>query len=165
MKQRLAVAAALLGSPDLLILDEPANGLDPAGIVEMRDLVRRLKSSGHTVLISSHVLHEIEQICDRIAIMTRGRIVVQGRVADLLAGQVLEVHVEPAAEAARVLGSLPWVERVDVVDHGVAVSVPEDRATDITRVLSEHNLFLSRLQPREQSLEQYFLNVTGETNG
>src|SRR5581483_1363790 len=80
MKQRLAVGAALLHDPDLLILDEPANGLDPAGIVEMRDLMRRLKEMGHTVLISSHVLHEIEQICDRIAIMNHGKVVVQGRV-------------------------------------------------------------------------------------
>lgn len=162
MKQRLAVAAALLGSPDLLILDEPANGLDPAGIVEMRDLVRRLKSQGHTVLISSHVLHEIEQICDRIAIMSSGHVVVQGRVADLLAGQVLEVRVERATEAATVLANLPWVEHVEVVEQGLAVRAPSERSADITRVLAEHHLYLSRLQPREQSLEQYFLDVTGE---
>ncbi|MBV9279814.1 MAG: ATP-binding cassette domain-containing protein, partial [Chloroflexi bacterium] len=84
MKQRLAVGAALLAGPDLLILDEPANGLDPAGIVEMRELMKRLKAEGHTVLISSHVLHEIEQICDRILILNRGRVVVQGRVEELL---------------------------------------------------------------------------------
>ncbi|HZU12295.1 MAG TPA: ABC transporter ATP-binding protein [Chloroflexota bacterium] len=162
MKQRLAVGAALLGSPDLLILDEPANGLDPAGIVEMRDLVRRLKTYGHTVLISSHVLHEIEQICDRIAIMSRGRIVVQGRVADLLAGEVLELQVEPAAEALRLLRTLPWVEGVEEGENGLAVRAPASRAAEITRVLAEHGLYLSRLQPREQSLEQYFLDVTGD---
>jgi ABC-2 type transport system ATP-binding protein len=162
MKQRLAVAAALLHSPDLLILDEPANGLDPAGIVEMRDLMRRLKSEGHTVLISSHVLHEIEQICDRVAIMSRGRIVVQGRVADLLAGQVLDLRVEPVAEAMRVLRALPWVERVEQGENGLAVHAPESRAGEVTRALAAHGLYLSRLQPREQSLEQYFLDVTGD---
>jgi ABC-2 type transport system ATP-binding protein len=162
MKQRLAVGAALLGSPDLLILDEPANGLDPAGIVEMRELLRRLKTYGHTVLISSHVLHEIEQICDRVAIMSRGRIVVQGRVADLLAGQVLDLRVEPVAEAMRVLRALPWVERVEQGENGLAVHAPESRAGEVTRALAAHGLYLSRLQPREQSLEQYFLDVTGD---
>src|ERR1035437_6626256 len=104
MKQRLAVGAAMLHGPDLLILDEPANGLDPAGIVEMRDLMRQLKREGHTVLISSHVLHEIEQICDRIAILSRGRVIVQGAVSDLLGGRdVLEVRVEALAQAEEVL--------------------------------------------------------------
>lgn len=163
MKQRLAVGAALLGSPDLLILDEPANGLDPAGIVEMRDLVRRLKAYGHTVLISSHVLHEIEQICDRIAIMSKGKIVVQGRVGDLLAGSTLEVHVDGVDAARRVLGALSWVGEVSVSDGHLLVHAPVERAADITRALAQHELYLSRLQPNEQSLEQYFLDVTGET--
>jgi ABC-type multidrug transport system ATPase subunit len=162
MKQRLAVAAALMGSPDLLILDEPANGLDPAGIVEMRDLIRRLKAEGHTVLISSHVLHEIEQVCDRIAIMSRGRIVVQGRVADLLAGESIEIRAERADQAEVVLRDVPWIGEVSRIDGGLIVQAPETRASDITRVLAEHGIYLSRLQPREQSLEQYFLDVTGE---
>src|SRR5947209_8757711 len=100
MKQRLAVGAALLHGPDLLILDEPANGLDPAGIVEMRDLMRRLKGGGHTVMISSHVLHEIEQICDRIVILNHGKVVVLGRVPDLLGGgDMLEVRLACPDEA------------------------------------------------------------------
>jgi ABC-type multidrug transport system ATPase subunit len=162
MKQRLAVGAALLSSPDLLILDEPANGLDPAGIVEMRDLVRRLKSNGHTVLISSHVLHEIEQICDRIAIMNLGRIVVQGRVADLLGGTSLQVRAEPLGPAARILRDVPWVSEVTQVDGHLIVHAPEARAADITCVLAEEGIYISRLQPNEQSLEQYFLDVTGD---
>jgi ABC-type multidrug transport system ATPase subunit len=161
MKQRLAVGAALLGSPDLLILDEPANGLDPAGIVEMRDLVRSLKSYGHTVLISSHVLHEIEQICDRIAIMSLGKIVVQGRVTDLLGGETLLVRTDTQAEALEVLGSTSWVDGVSATDDGLIVRASLDRASEITRVLAERGIYLSRLQPHEQSLEQYFLDVTG----
>ena len=100
MKQRLAVGAAMLHEPDLLILDEPANGLDPAGIVEMRDLMKTLKQQGHTVLISSHVLHEIEQICDRIVILNHGKVVVQGHVEVLLGNKdVMEVWITPLEAA------------------------------------------------------------------
>jgi ABC-2 type transport system ATP-binding protein len=163
MKQRLAVGAALLGSPELLILDEPANGLDPAGIVEMRDLMRRLKAFGHTILISSHVLHEIEQICDRIAILSRGRIAVQGRVSDLLGGDSVTVRVGPLAEAAQMLAAQSWVKEVRREGDELVVQAPAERAADITRLLADHGIYLSGLHPREQSLEQYFLDVTGAT--
>jgi ABC-2 type transport system ATP-binding protein len=162
MKQRLAVGAALLGSPDLLILDEPANGLDPAGIVEMRDLIKRLKAQGHTVLISSHVLHEIEQVCDRIAIMSHGRVVVQGRVEDLLGGTGLEIQIEPAESAERVLRALPWVADVSRTGNLLFVQAPLARAGELTRALAAEGMYLSRLAPRELSLEQYFLDVTGD---
>jgi ABC-2 type transport system ATP-binding protein len=163
MKQRLAVGAALLHQPDLLLLDEPANGLDPAGIVEMRALMQRLREAGHTVLISSHVLHEIEQICDRIAIMHRGRMVVQGRVEDLLGNnQTLEVRVEPIEAAARVLRDVPWIHQVMQDGDRLLVGAPLERAADLTRVLAEHGLYIAGLRPQEQSLEHYFLDVTGE---
>jgi ABC-2 type transport system ATP-binding protein len=163
MKQRLAVGAAMLHGPDLLILDEPANGLDPAGIVDMRDLMRRLKEDGHTVLISSHVLHEIEQICDRIAIMNRGKVVVQGRVADLPGNQdILEVRIEPIAEAERVLHEVPWIQEVHRDGDHLLVAASQARAADITRALAAQGLYVAGLRPREHSLEQYFLDVTGE---
>jgi ABC-2 type transport system ATP-binding protein len=163
MKQRLAVGAALLHSPDLLILDEPANGLDPAGIVEMRALMKRLKEEGHTVLISSHVLHEIEQICDRIAILNLGRVVVQGRVADLLdTGDVLEVRVAPVDDAERTLRAVPWISSLTRDGDRLLVAAPAGHAADVTRVLAEQHLYVSALRPRERSLEQYFLDVTGD---
>jgi len=163
MKQRLAVGAALLHRPDLLILDEPANGLDPAGIVEMRDLMKQLKAEGHTVLISSHVLHEIEQICDRIMIMTHGRVVVQGRVDELLGSKdVLEIQIAPLDEAERVLRGLAWITGVTREDDRLLVSAPLGRASEVTRALAEQTLYVSGLRPREQSLEQYFLDVTGD---
>ncbi len=164
MKQRLAVGAALLHNPDLLILDEPANGLDPAGIVEMRDLMKRLKAEGHTVMISSHVLSEIEQICDRIAILNLGRIVVQGRVDDLLnAQQILEIRIDRPVDASRVLTSLPWVTGVTPDGDGsLLVSAPPERAAELTRALAEEGLYLAGLRPQEQSLERYFLDVTTE---
>ncbi|HVS06228.1 MAG TPA: ABC transporter ATP-binding protein [Candidatus Dormibacteraeota bacterium] len=160
MKQRLAVGAALLHRPDLLILDEPANGLDPAGIVAMRDLMRRLKEAGHTVLISSHVLHEVEQICDRIAIMTRGRIVVEGRVADLLGNDdMLEVRIDRIADAEQILRVVPWISSLVREDDCLVVGAPEGRATEITRILAENGLYVSGVRPRELSLEHYFLDI------
>jgi ABC-2 type transport system ATP-binding protein len=162
MKQRLAVAAAILNSPDLLILDEPANGLDPAGIVEMRDLMRRLKAEGHTVLISSHVLHEIEQICDRIVILNRGKVVVQGRVGALLgAGGRIEIRVGRTEEAERLLAAEPWVESVERQGDRLLVAAPHERAADLNAVLARQEIYASEIRPQELSLEQYFLDVTG----
>jgi ABC-2 type transport system ATP-binding protein len=163
MKQRLAVGSALLHDPDLLILDEPANGLDPAGIVEMRALMKRLKEEGHTVLVSSHVLHEIEQICDRIAILNRGRVVVQGRVEELLGSRdLIELRIEPAEEAEAVLRALSWVHGVTRDGDRLLVAAPLAHAADLNRALAERGLYLSGLRPQERSLEQYFLDVTGD---
>jgi ABC-2 type transport system ATP-binding protein len=161
MKQRLAVGAALLTKPDLLILDEPANGLDPAGIVEMRALMKRLKDEGHTVIISSHVLHEIEQICDRIAILSHGKVVVQGDVASLLAGNLLEMEVDGAERAEAVLREVPWIEKIERTGKRLTVHTDPGRAAEINRMLAEQGLYLSELHVHEQSLEQYFLDVTG----
>lgn len=166
MKQRLAVAAALLPGPDLLILDEPANGLDPAGIVEMRKLMNRLKDEGRTVFISSHVLHEIEQMCDRIVILNRGRIVVQGRVATLLAARGrIEIRIERAGEAEAILARVPWIESVTREGDLLTVSAPLTRAAEINAILARQELFASELHPHETSLEQYFLDVTGDAAG
>lgn len=163
MKQRLAVAAALLPGPDLLILDEPANGLDPAGVVEMRKLMNRLKNEGRTVLISSHVLHEIEQMCDRIVILNRGRIVVQGRVATLLGAQnKIEIRIERAGEAEAILTPVPWIESVTRDGDLLTVSAPLPRSAEVNALLAREELFASEIHPRETSLEQYFLDVTGD---
>jgi ABC-2 type transport system ATP-binding protein len=162
MKQRLAVGAALLDNPDLLILDEPANGLDPAGIVEIRDLLRRLKEQGHTIFISSHVLHEIEQVCDRILILVRGRVVVQGRVHELLSAQGrLEIRIERAGEAQALLAKVPWVADVARESDRLLVTAPLDRSAEINRLLADQGLYAAAIHPNELSLEQYFLDVTG----
>ncbi|HZU13849.1 MAG TPA: ATP-binding cassette domain-containing protein [Chloroflexota bacterium] len=163
MKQRLGVAAALLGDPDLLLLDEPANGLDPAGIVEMRDLLRRLKAEGKTVFISSHVLHEIEQVCDRIAILQKGRIVVQGSVQQLLSGgSRVDVRVASPERAVELIRALPFVTGVEREGDRLVVLAPVDRAAAVNQALAEAGLFASEIRPHEESLEQYFLDVTGE---
>ena len=163
MKQRLAVGAALLSSPELLILDEPANGLDPAGIVEMRDLLRRLKDEGHTILISSHVLHEIEQVCDRIAILVTGRIRVQGRVHDLLsANSAIKVRIDRAGEAEAILDRVPWVGGVTRDGNTLSITAPVQRSAEVNQILAESNLYAAEIAPQEQSLEQYFLEVTAD---
>jgi ABC-2 type transport system ATP-binding protein len=125
--------------------------------------MKRLKHEGHTVLISSHVLHEIEQICDRIAILNRGRVVVQGRVDDLLGSQDrIAIRVAPATAAEGVLRAVPWIGGVTSDGDRLLVQAPLARASDLTRVLAEHDLYVSELRPQEQSLEQYFLDVTGD---
>jgi ABC-2 type transport system ATP-binding protein len=161
MKQRLAVGAALLTSPDLLILDEPANGLDPAGIVEMRDLMHRLKSEGHTVLISSHVLHEIEQICDRIVILNHGKVVVQGRVDTLLnARSRLAVRIDRAGEAQALLAPVEWIRDVSRDGKLLLIEAPLERSAEVNALLAHEGLFAAEIRPHEESLERFFLDVT-----
>lgn len=174
MKQRLAVASALLKEPKLLILDEPANGLDPAGIREMRDLMRRLAGEGMTVVLSSHILGEVQQICDSVTIISLGRRVAAGPVAEVLAahstGEV-RVKLEAAADhqtAAELLRTAAGSERAGP-PGGISVTVHDDhllvRGVDkpawITRTLAAHDLFVSELHRSEVDLESVFLELTG----
>ncbi len=162
MKQRLAVASALLKSPDLLILDEPANGLDPAGIREMRDLMRGLVAGGATVLLSSHILSEIQLICDSVTIISRGRRVAAGPVADVLAAQdkgEFRVRVGDAQRAATVLGEAGATVRA--ADDHLMVSAVKDPAW-ITETLGGHGLWISELTPVAPDLETVFLQLTEE---
>lgn len=163
MKQRLGIAAALLKKPQLLILDEPSNGLDPAGMVEMRGLLRQLGSDGRTtVFLSSHLLGEVEQVCDHVTILARGRCVVSGRVADVLATrQTGDVRVrldDPAAgkavldAAGFTVTSMGDCWRV----HGVT------DAAALTRLLADHGHYLSELAPIAADLETVFLDLTRE---
>ena len=114
MKQRLGLAYALLGDPELLFLDEPTNGMDPAGMAEVRDLIRGLATGGRTVLLSSHLLHEVEQVCDYVAILSKGRLITQGAVADLVhaqGGERVRLRTTDNGKAAAVLSALEWDRR------------------------------------------------------
>ena len=164
MKQRLAVASALLKNPRLLILDEPANGLDPGGIREMRTLMRNLAESGMTVLLSSHILGEIQLICDSVTIISAGRRVATGSVADVLAQHAstsVRVRVESdldmpaAAEALRAAGAQVQLEH----DHLMVANV--ERPALITRALAARDLYVSELAPVTVDLESVFLELTG----
>jgi ABC-2 type transport system ATP-binding protein len=163
MKQRLGIAAALLKDPEVLILDEPANGLDPAGIKEVRELLRQLSREGRTVFLSSHILSEVEQICDRVAIMSRGRAVTVGSVREVLAGgkpALLVVRVDQPDRAVEVLRA-SGLEATRGDDH-LSVNLPIEGGERITRVLADAGLYLSELRPQEISLEDVFLQLTAE---
>jgi ABC-2 type transport system ATP-binding protein len=163
MRQRLAVASALLKSPELLILDEPANGLDPAGIREIRDLMRSLAATGATVLVSSHLLDEVEQTCDSVTIISRGRRVAAGPVAQVLAiadrGEFRVRVGEPARAAELLTGAGARVAVHD--DHLIVAGLAEPAA--ITQTLGGHGLWVSELTPITPDLESVFLTLTGTT--
>ena len=137
MKQRLGLAYALLGDLELLVLDEPTNGMDPAGMAEVRDLIRELGREGHTVLLSSHLLHELEQVCDTVAIMSRGRLIAQGAVQELLAGRgAVRIRTTDDGKAAEIAASLPWVSDVRPEDGALVVMAPPERSPDISAALA-----------------------------
>lgn len=165
MKQRLALATALLKDPELLMLDEPANGLDPAGMREVRQLLRRLADEGRTVFVSSHILAEIESTCDRVAILANGRLVTHGTVDEVIAqaghrsAVVVKVADLDAGERALRDARVP-VERVD---GALRVDVPPESAGDVTRVLAAADQWVTELRPQRCSLEDVFLQLTSAT--
>ncbi len=163
MKQRLGIAGALVRDPELLILDEPANGLDPAGIREIRELVRQLGSEGRTVFVSSHLLHEIEQTCDTVAILRRGRLVTAGSVKDVLASKragamlVRVEHLDAGADALRAAGA-----PVARLDGCLRVEVAPEHGAWITSTLAAAGQWVSELKPDEVSFEDLFLELTSD---
>jgi ABC-type multidrug transport system ATPase subunit len=161
MKQRLGVAAALLKDPELLILDEPANGLDPAGMAEMRGFLRDLAHAGRTVVVSSHLMSEIEHICDRVGVISGGSLIAEGTVEQLRGRAGLRLRAEPLADAARLVSHLPDVEAVSTVDGLLEITVDTAQAPAINRVLVQAGVAVSELYPQTASLEDVFLELTG----
>ncbi len=166
MRQRLGVAACLLGDPQLLILDEPMNGLDPAGMHEMRDMIQSLVAEGRTVMLSSHLLDEVERTCDAVAIVDRGRVIRQGSIHDLLASATMEVHVECSTpdRARSILAPTSLATQVDVTPSGLSVHMApgaeRDTIAEMNRLLVENGIDVYRLQETQASLESWFLEVT-----
>lgn len=161
MKQRLGIAAALLKDPSMLILDEPANGLDPAGIVEVRELVRRLGAEGRTVFISSHILSEIQHTADRVAILARGRLVKEGPVREVLArggAEGLVAKVDDLPAAARALAEEGIAATID--GDALHIPLPATEGPRVTRALADRGLYLGELRPDEVDLETVFLELT-----
>jgi ABC-2 type transport system ATP-binding protein len=159
MKQRLAIAATLLKSPDLLILDEPTNGLDPAGIREIRELIRDLGAAGVTVLLSSHILAEVQQVCTSATIIGNGRMLMSGEVEDLLGRTSYRLRVSDPRAAAAVLEAAGMTVRAEDRSLDVETDEPGER---ITRVLAEAGHFLSELTPVRADLETIFLQLTAD---
>jgi ABC-2 type transport system ATP-binding protein len=163
MKQRLGIAASLMKDPEVLILDEPANGLDPAGIKEVRELLRRLGREGRTVFVSSHLLTEVQHMCDRVAIITRGRLVTVGAVDEVLAKggpSRMVVGVDDHDGALAALQSAGFQARLDG-DH-LSVDAPATDGSRISKALADRGLYVNELRPEEVSLEDVFLELTGE---
>jgi ABC-2 type transport system ATP-binding protein len=166
MRQRLGVAACLLGDPQLLILDEPMNGLDPAGMHEMRDMILSLVAEGRTVMLSSHLLDEVERTCDAVAIVDHGKVIRQGSISELLAGAAMEVHVgcaEPE-RAHGVLAATTLGKDIDVEESGLSIHLPSgtgrDAIAEINRLLVDEGISVYRLEELQVSLESWFLQVT-----
>ena len=165
MRQRLGVARSLLADPELLILDEPTNGLDPAGIHEFRDMIRGFVAEGRTVLLSSHLLDEVEKICDEVAIVDRGKVVVQGSIADLSSGgkETILIATSDEAQALAILSDHRAVESAAVEANGILVTIDADAGAatdDISRRLVRAGLAIRRFEPTRASLEQRFLEIT-----
>jgi ABC-2 type transport system ATP-binding protein len=164
MRQRLGIAIALLKDPELLVLDEPANGLDPAGIREVRELVRRLAAEGRTVFLSSHLLGEVEQVCDEVAIVAGGRTVAQGSVDSVLvsirpAAMWVKVADLPSGAASLRRAGLP----AEADGDRIRVDVDAERAEHVTRALVADGQYPSELRPVETSLEDAFFALTDES--
>lgn len=160
MKQRIGLAAALLHQPDLIILDEPTNGLDPKGMREMRQLLRDLAAAGATIFLSSHLLNEVEQICDRVAVLNRGEIVAQGAVQELLSDQqvIVKIRVASPAQAAEALQTLEGVSGVKTNGHYLEISGAGGEA--IVRHLARHEIYPSEVINQRLDLEGLFLEMT-----
>lgn len=163
MKQRLGLACALLGEPSLLVLDEPTNGLDPAGIKEVRQLLLSLSAEGTTVFLSSHQLREIEQICDSVAVIHKGRIVASGAVSELLGGAP-QVHltVENPLEVSKELSALPGISRVCV--DGTSLKVTGITSEDLLKHLLARGITPQEIYNSRLDLESTFLEITGGSN-
>jgi ABC-type multidrug transport system ATPase subunit len=162
MKQRLGIAAALLKDPELLILDEPTNGMDPAGMAEMRTFIRSLGRGARTVLLSSHLMTEVEQICDRVGVISKGRLVGEGTVDELRGRESLWLRAEPLDQAERLLRALRGIEEVARVDGGLRVAADPAAAPAINRALVEAGIAVGELRPERASLEKVFLELTEE---
>lgn len=165
MKQRLGIASTLLNNPALVILDEPTNGLDPAGQREIREFIPQLAAQGHAVLLASHMLHEVEQVCDRVAIIRRGEMIEYGHVRELVQrGSYLEITVTPdeAAVAAPIISSVAGVEGVQPGAHPgrlIALASPEV-GRDINRALAGQGIYAMTITPRVSTLEDVFMELT-----
>ena len=167
MKQRLALAATMIGDPELIILDEPANGLDPAGQREIRDIIRELAARGKTIFLSSHVLHEVERTCTYVSIIESGRLIREGSVDELTSARtVAAVGADMDMEALQLaVAEFEGASNTRVVDGRVLAQLEGGGLAELNRFLSERGIYASHLSLERQSLEDAFMEITGGSNG
>jgi ABC-2 type transport system ATP-binding protein len=165
MRQRLGIAAALLRRPRLLILDEPATGLDPAGMRDMRELIRRLAGEGITVLLSSHQLPEVQELCDRVAIVDKGRVVYEGALSDLRrqGGAGYRLRTSDNQRALALAGAQPGIEEAAAVDGYVRLQADESHVGELSLTLGREGIAILTLTPELATLEDLFFSLTEET--
>lgn len=164
MKQRLGIAQALLGHPKLLILDEPTNGLDPAGIRELRSFIRKLANEeGISVFISSHILHEIQLMCDRVAIIHEGKVLKTARVDQLINHTQVEWSFSPLDQGVELMQKLPYVHQIDIQEKQkrIFVQMPHEKIAEVNQRLVENQIEVLKIQPHQLTLEDIFLEITG----
>jgi len=165
MKQRLGVAAALLKEPDLVVLDEPTNGLDPAGMRDMRALIRRLGNEGHTVILSSHMLGEVQQVCDRVGVISSGRMILESSVEELRGEGELVLRASPYDVVRATLDDLDYVQVVSAVDGELRLRVEEHLTGDVTRALVLAGVELREVRRVDRQLEDVFFEITSNGTG
>ncbi|HET9841628.1 MAG TPA: ABC transporter ATP-binding protein [Nocardioides sp.] len=158
MKQRLGVAAALMGDPDLIVLDEPTNGLDPGGMADMRALIMDLARGGQTVLLSSHLLAEVEEICDRVGVISGGRLLEEATVADLRGGRRLRIVATPLDRALAV--GMRFTDDAELHDDAVLLDVPAERTPHVVRALVDDGIDVHEAVITERTLEEVFFEMT-----
>jgi ABC-2 type transport system ATP-binding protein len=166
MRQRLGIAQALVPRPRLLVLDEPAQGLDPEGLTEVRDLLRELAADGMTILLSSHLLHEVEQICDYVGIIAHGALIAEGPVGEMLSGDGgYQITVTDQPFALSVLEVLPLVTRYQTRDGAIRVWLDDDQPERLNAALVEAGVGVQALMPRRPALEEVYLGLAGSEIG
>ena len=162
MKQRLAIAATLIGDPEVLIFDEPTNGLDPQGIVEVREILKKIADSGKTVIMASHILDEVEKICSHVAIIKKGKLLAQGPVGAILTSDpVCEIAADDMEHLHRFLSNAPFVKQIVPIKHFYECTL--DKSTTIASVNKaafEENIIVTHLVGRKRRLEEEFLEIT-----
>lgn len=165
MKQRLAIGSALLGHPKVLVLDEPTNGLDPAGIAEIRELIRRLNAEGITVIMASHLLDEVEKVCTHMAILKQGNLLVTGAVGEVLrAEDQVEVRADNMTQLRAVLQHMPGISQISELNDRLLLScAPEVQPAAINEYCSGNGVILSHLLLKKKSLESKFMELTHDT--
>jgi ABC-2 type transport system ATP-binding protein len=166
MRQRLGVGAALLTDPELMILDEPGNGLDPAGIVEMRELIRKLAQAGKTIFVSSHILAEVRQVCTRIGIVRTGQLIAMGGVEDLMhSTSRWEIEVPNPEKVCQLLAKVPILRSVSIEQGLVVINAPNVRGRDLIYYLTQNGIWPESVKRSEEDLEHIFLRLTEREAG
>ncbi len=162
MKQRLALAATMMGDPELVILDEPANGLDPEGMREIRDIIHTLADRGKTIFLSSHLLWEVERTCTHVAIIQRGRLLRQASVGEITTGgEVVELEAADVGALDRAVREFPEVQSVRVDGDRIVATMQRADLAEVNRYLVERGVYVRHLALRQRSLEDVFMEVTG----